>query len=736
MKINKTYILLLFIILIAVCLAGCNEARKLSFADETYTVLPGNTITPEINITPKKCEYELISSNPTIAKIDGKNIIGLKEGIVEIIIKSGDITDTAKLIVISDEEYVSNLPIILPEYKRISFIVDDYIYCAPMEIQVGMSPGNPNPIYRGGYTLNGWYTDDNYETLYDFSQPLYEDTAVYGYWTMEEAKYTFETIEGKTFLSGLFYSKVPYITLELPKTAIDNSVVNGIKEGAFKDNITIKEISIPNTYTEIRNEAFSGCTNLETINFEEESTLEKIGIAAFHSCSNLENFVLPSTVSAIESFAFYDCINLDIDSLAPGITQLNQYVFSNTAINSLDLVNVTKILEGAFDKCSHLTSITNTQNIIQCRKYAFRNTSLYNESINDSGIAYIDTILVGASSYLTTFTLDEDITLIADRALYSSSFSNLSIKIHNNPNLIHIGTEAINDTITIIFDDTFFDVCKCPESPWYGYRNQVCTEFQENDCLIYRCYETLTTYRYELKKYFGSDTHFDMTSFNYHFSKIKEGAFHSSDEYTCNLKTLTVGNVDFIEEYAFTNCDNLLAIIFEGESVPALEGNMSIAKNSIANGCVKFYVPSNLYIYYREDWTSFHDQLYKSSIIENGLAINNGFVIQYFGDENTIIIPNEKNDIPVETICENAFRYNASVENIILGENIKTIENSSFTHIENIKTFEFMSTNPPEIGSYFLYRSTNLEKIFVPSNAIDTYKNILPSYSDIIETKE
>ena len=68
------------------------------------------------------------------------------------------------------------------------------------------------------------------------------------------------------------------------------------------------DVIIPNIVTEIGNEAFKGCTEIESVKIP--SGVTKIGERAFSGCSNLTNVEIPSTVSVIDRWAFETCTSL------------------------------------------------------------------------------------------------------------------------------------------------------------------------------------------------------------------------------------------------------------------------------------------------------------------------------------------------------------------------------------------------------------------------------------------
>ena len=95
----------------------------------------------------------------------------------------------------------------------------------------------------------------------------------------------------------------------------------------------VKNVIIPEGFTEINDDAFSGCTSLESVKisktvqiislrafnyctklckviFEEDSQLTNINEKAFHNCTSLQNIEIPSNVIAIDDTAFSYCENL------------------------------------------------------------------------------------------------------------------------------------------------------------------------------------------------------------------------------------------------------------------------------------------------------------------------------------------------------------------------------------------------------------------------------------------
>ena len=57
---------------------------------------------------------------------------------------------------------------------------------------------DPGKLSEEGYTFDGWYTDDNYSTKFDFTKPIKSNTTVYAKWTAKDYEVSFITEHGKT----------------------------------------------------------------------------------------------------------------------------------------------------------------------------------------------------------------------------------------------------------------------------------------------------------------------------------------------------------------------------------------------------------------------------------------------------------------------------------------------------------------------------------------------------------
>ena len=82
---------------------------------------------------------------------------------------------------------------------------------------------------------------------------------------------------------------------------------------------------IPNSVTEIGNQAFDGCINLESIVIPNSVTT--IGSQAFSGCKKLESIVIPNSVTTINYGAFEGCINLKSVTIGDKVTRIDINAF-------------------------------------------------------------------------------------------------------------------------------------------------------------------------------------------------------------------------------------------------------------------------------------------------------------------------------------------------------------------------------------------------------------------------
>ena len=236
----------------------------------------------------------------------------------------------------------------------ITFKVNDTIY-ETKQVQSGEKvekPTNPTVL---NYLFEGWYVDD------------------------EKWSFLNNTVDRDLTLTAKFdYGYEYYGTKVMGLTDYGKSlskiyILDGMTEiaaRAFKGELTLEEIDIPNSVKSIGDNAFYNCDVLTNVSFGENSKLNSIGDDAFSGCDKLKNITIPSNVNSIGEYAFSFCEGL-----------------TNIVIPS----SVKTIGERAFCGCYKLTSVTfentNDWNVIKEEDYTFIRSISSSELSNKSTAA-------------------------------------------------------------------------------------------------------------------------------------------------------------------------------------------------------------------------------------------------------------------------------------------------------------------------------------------------------------
>jgi hypothetical protein len=124
---------------------------------------------------------------------------------------------------------------------------------------------------------------------------------------------------------------------------------------AFENCTSLKHINIPKNLIDLKDYSFT-CSGIETIEFE--NGIEKIGKAAF-AYTDIKTVILPKSVLEISEQAFSFCTELESLTLNQGLSTIGNEAFGYTQ-NLTEIVipaSVTKISERAFSGCNTLQAV-------------------------------------------------------------------------------------------------------------------------------------------------------------------------------------------------------------------------------------------------------------------------------------------------------------------------------------------------------------------------------------------
>ncbi len=168
---------------------------------------------------------------------------------------------------------------------------------------------------------------------------------------------------------------------------VDLSNMTEIGKCAF-NNCALTEITIPASVTIIQDEAFKGCSALNTLKFEagtpesEKELVLKVG--AFLDCGNMDladDGVLPSRIISIADHTFKQC---GITKLTLPTNEKLTGVKCKLEFNGVQTDNMGDLGYGAFFGCSKLTDLTIPANVKVIKQVVFQDCNLKNVTFKDA----------------------------------------------------------------------------------------------------------------------------------------------------------------------------------------------------------------------------------------------------------------------------------------------------------------------------------------------------------------
>lgn len=156
----------------------------------------------------------------------------------------------------------------------------------------------------------------------------------------------------------------------------------------FLSNITtLTKIEIPASVQKIGDHAFADCSNLTAVTFKEpaDSKLTTIDTSAFEGCSLMTLSKLPEGVTTINASAFKDCKKISLTDLPTGLITIGNAAFENcTMLRVGELPAITALGTAAFKNCVNLPFLSvDTSNLAEINATAFEGcTGLRSVQIN------------------------------------------------------------------------------------------------------------------------------------------------------------------------------------------------------------------------------------------------------------------------------------------------------------------------------------------------------------------
>ncbi len=239
---------------------------------------------------------------------------------------------------------------------------------------------------------------------------------------------------------------------------------------AFGGCECLQRISIPNSVTKIGNEAFWGCLSLKQINIP--NSVLSIGEKFLGDCKALEQITIPNSVTKIGNEAFEGCLSLKQIIIPNSVTKIGDRAFLGClSLKQINIPNsVSSIGEKIFEGCEALEQITIPNSVTKIGNEAFGGClSLKQINIPNSVTSIGDSAFIGCIA-LQQITIPDSVTMIgknpfvACHNLYITSNSSRFVidndYLTDNYNVIisylgNVDSIVITNTITTIGDSTF-----------------------------------------------------------------------------------------------------------------------------------------------------------------------------------------------------------------------------------------------------------------------------------------
>lgn len=189
-------------------------------------------------------------------------------------------------------------------------------------------------------------------------------------------------------------------------TSVDLGNVSIIRDEVFAGCMALEHISIPDSLTQISDNAFYNCIALQNVNFGKVTT---IGSNAFENCFNLylrkendQNYGLPDTLESIDSSAFKNAGSKNTKGLGSiilgdKINSIGASAFESSGLNGAD-----------FSKAEALETISDR---------AFYNTNLKTFELSGTKVTILNAQVLSGCLSLTSVTLGDEVNSVKANAI-------------------------------------------------------------------------------------------------------------------------------------------------------------------------------------------------------------------------------------------------------------------------------------------------------------------------------
>ena len=406
--------------------------------------------------------------------------------------------------------------------------------------------------------------------------------------TSVELPATLETIGGSAFsnCSALTHADLP-----------EN--LQSLGSSVFSHCSSLTEMHVPDTVTYMGTGVFAHCTSLTAATLPSQIT--DIGTEMFYYCTSLETVIIPDGVTAIGSKAFANCFALTTANIPSTVTSIGKSAFYQCyALTGVDLpAGLTVLGESAFYYCKSITHVVIPEGITEIGRDTFTSCVSLETLILHDGITSIEQEAFKYCTSLKSLELPASLTTLKNSAF---SFCGIT-SIYIPATLTSISSSAFahcNSLTTAVFEEG-------------------CTTIPDDMFLL--CHNlsdvTLASTITSIGSYAFRGNAFQSIQLPESLTHIYYGAFCA-----CKITQITIpASVVSIRGQAFSSCDDLTTVIFEGDA-PELASSIFDY-----TGAITVYYPGN-----NETWTE------DKFLTENGRVTWVGVVCEH-ENESVVTAP-------------------------------------------------------------------------------------------------
>ena len=519
--------------------------------------------------------------------------------------------------------------------------------------------------------------------------------------------------------------------------------VTVIDEGAFKDCWTITSVVLPDTVTEIREEAFAGCFSLRSVSFG--SGLRVIGDSAFKQCSVLSSAALPDSLTTIGAEAFKNCFSLAEVTAGSALTDVAEGAFEGTqwlrrhpdgviyvgsvvygyegAVPESGVINIadgTAVINAdAFENVPDAAAFSFPDSLINIKGRALDGTAWY--AAKEYGPVFAGNVLYAFKKLLlptdTAVTVPEGTTGIADGAFEQCNDRYYITSVLLPESLKYIGDNAfegcsglshiiIPDGVTHIGAHAFQD-CSDMRQAVLGKGLTSLPDFAFFDC------DLLTSVNLGGIRTIGENAlsccGFVALDIPEGVEEVEDYAFSGCYELSMVRLPASLGN---ISSDAFSGCTALTSLsVAEGNPVYFSSGNCVIERETgtLEIGCTGSVIPSDGSVKALAAY-SFSGSGIKSIVIPDGIDISEPGVFRGCSSLTSATLPDG-----AETISSHMFYNCHDLTNVDVPDSVKTIGDTAFGGCDALTTLP-MGAGVERIENAAFSYCDGLTEIVIPES--------------------